>query len=382
MNAPALLMLLAVGLSPAGPRSLALKSEIYAPEARPVAEDVEAFVLARMEESWGLAPVVGNAQFTVTLAWAAREQVRIQIKDAERVWVDRPLPVDDPSATRAMVWLLVRSTVERVLLRGAPEDETPPIAQLAHDEAAPGSGVAVEAVAGDDEDWLAPPEPVLSDEAPTATTTVAEAAPPPPTPPAAPDAPAAPTAVPAGPHGLARMWTAPFSLREDERLSAALVMRGYADPVTGFGWGPAASARLQLSNRFLFGGEVGFRAEHPSDALEVAHIPLTLLGGYAFEGIPLEIGATASLDLRAVAARVSETGTQAERSGFAAGLTTGAYARAFYPVYARGNSELRLVADAGLRFALVRSAYVVGDQRVEESVVNFSTGLGLEWRWR
>jgi hypothetical protein len=379
MSAPALLVLLAVGLSPAGPRSLALRSEVFAPEARPAAEDVEAFVTERMMGSWGLAPVVGPAQFTVTLAWAAREQVRIQIKDDERVWVDRPLPVDDPSATRAMVWLLVRSTVERVLLRAAPEDPTPPIAQavvhVAPAAPVPGSGVAVEALpAGEGDDFLDPPA--------TATATLAEAPTPPDEAPPAPATPAvAPAAAVAPTPGLSRLWRAPFALAPGERLSAALVMRAYADPNTGFGWGPAASARLQLANRFLFGGELGYRSER-ADSLDIDHVPLTLLAGYVFESIPVEVGAATSLDLRVVTAQVAAAGQPNERSGLAAGLTAGAYARAFYPVYTKDASELRLVADAGLRFALLRSAYVVNEQRQEDAVVSFSTGLGLEWRWR
>lgn len=378
------IMILAAGMSSQGPKSIALTAEVQTWRAQAVADDVSGFLTDRMQEAWSLAPAEGETDFTVNLRWPGPEQVRITIRQGDHQWVDRPLPVDDPSSARAMVWLLVRSTVERALIHSAPasRDVTPPIAArpaaLAMAVAeAPGSDVEV-ALVNSDEDaaWLAEG----ASPAPTATVAEAKAA--------VPEVQSAPSssqtrATPAQ-HGLRRLWSAPFAMGPGDAVEAALVMRAYADPSSGISWGPTMQARLLLNEHLVLGGELGYRDESKGPDVNVSHVPITVLGGFRFsEGLPLEIGATATVDARVVSANTTAGQSGAGQThGGAVGVLLGAYVRGHYSLWDKDASELRLVGELGARFGVVRSAYVVGDQRQEDAVVAFSTGLGLEWRWR
>lgn len=377
------IMIFAAGMSAQGPNSVVLTTEVHTWRAQAVANDVSGFLADRMHETWGLTPAQEPGQFSVRLRWPAPEQVRITISQGSRQWVDRPLPVDDPSSARAMVWLLVRSTVERALIHSGhvAQDETPPIAAapVVTPVAAPptpGPDVKVDLVTADEDSaWLAD----AASPTKTATRAATVEAPLAPTPPA----PSSRASTTAHGHGLRRLWLAPFALGPGDAVEAAVVMRGYADPNSGFGWGPAVQARLQLSDHFILGGELGVRAEDKSSNLTVTHIPITLLAGYRFgEGLPLELGVSGTIDPRVVSSRRTTNGQEVDSVGGAVGVLLGTYARAYYSLWTKDSSELRLVGEVGARFGVVRSAYFVDGQTEQDAVVAFSSGLGLEWRWR
>lgn len=393
---PVLLTLL--GTPPEVPQSVRVETSVETWRAQAVADDVSRFLAARIQEAWSPDTDAEEPQFDVRLRWPGPEQVNIRVAQGARTWVDRPLPVDDPAAARAMVWLLVRSTIERALVHAAlpppspapvaPIQQTPPIPRPVSDPGPAEQGGVEVALADEDKDaaWLAAPEAPAKVE----TASVAEA-PPPPTPPRTPDRPAPPAATSSAgasaaggrQHGLRRLWSAPFSLGPRDAVEAALVMRGFADPGSGFGWGPAAQARLLLEDHLVLGGELGYRAERKGSDVEVDHVPVTLLAGYRFdESIPLEIGATATLDARFVTVTQTDGANQVDTTGVALGILLGTYARSFYPLWQKADSELRLFGEVGAGFGLLRSAYVVDGQREEDAVVTFSTGVGLEWRWR
>lgn len=391
------MLLIGLSMSPTAPESVAIDTDVQTWRAQAVADDVSGFLVTRVQEAWGLVPTAPDPQFSVRLTWPGPDRVQITVRQGDRQWVDRPLPVDDPSSARAMVWLLVRSTIERALVHAAapptaeaaPVDETPAIPRTPappappRPPAPPAPAAAPEdpsevevALVDEDKDaaWLA---------GSTESATVAAAPPPAPSPEA--DAPATPSAsrTSSAPGGIRRLWTAPFALADGDAVEAAVIMRGFADPSSGFGWGPAAQARLVLSERWVLGGELGYRSEHKGDAFEVDHVPLTLLAGYRFgESLPLELGLSATLDTRFVTARANDGQSVTDTTGVTAGLLFGGYARGFYSLWARGGDEVRVFGELATRFGAVRSAYVIEGEREQDAVVTFSTGVGLEWRWR
>lgn len=344
---------LTLGLLAAAPAmgGVVLESQVEDPAAAASAETVAQYLEAQIQGTWPESP----GDFQVRLTWPDAATVRIRVAQADRTWVDRPIAVEDPDAARALVWLLVRSTIERVGLRApAPVDETPPI---------PVAGAATE----------------------VETASVAEAPPPPPPAPAeaSPEAePPTPATPPRSPRrGLRRLTEAPFQLRADDQLLGAIAFRGFADPTSGFGWGPVFSTRLVLGGTWVVGAEFGFRSEQRTDNLTVNHIPFSALVGYRLATEwPVELGASLTFDPREV--RNQNAAGTVDVTSLSLGIQTGLYARTHYTLWRNTKAELRLVGTVGTRFGLLRSGYTLDGNREEDAVVAFDTSVGVEWRWR
>lgn len=360
------ILLLTASLNPQAPTSVAMTSKVQTWRAQAVANDVSAYLAERVHEAWALDAMQEPAQFEVMLRWPGPHEVQITIRQAERVWVDRPLKVDDPSSARAMVWLLVRSTVERALMHGAVSTEptTPPIAP--EPEPAPTASATVA--------MNAPTGPT-----PTMTTTVATGLPD-----AAAASPGAATTSSVGGRqmSLSRLWDRPFTLMPGDAVEGSVMMRTYADPSSGFSAGLSVQARLQLDYNFIIGGEVGFYSENKATNLDLHHVPIGVFAGYSFgEELPLELGVSATLDGRVVSVQGTQMANPTNSLGVAVGLLAGAYARTHYSLWNKDSLELRVVGEFAMNVALLRSAYVVAAERFEDGPLVVTSAVGLQWRW-
>ncbi len=380
------ILLLTAGLNPQGPSSVALTSQVQTWRAQAVANDVSAYLAERVYEAWALDSVQEPAQFDVTLRWPDPGQVQITIRQAERIWVDRPLKVEDPSSARAMVWLLVRSTVERALMHAAASPETPPIAETPPIGDVPVADVPVATEPAEPPPVVPPPameiQPTVSATiavAPiVATASVAATSPSEPTP-----TPVAKTSsVGSRQLTLSRLWERPYEMKPGEAIEGSMVMRSYVDVNSGVSAGLAVQARLQIDHNFVLGGEVGFYDEDKATNLSIKHLPISVNAGYVFsQDLPLEIGVSATFDARLVSVQGTQPMNPTNSLGVAAGLLTGAYVRTYYTFWQKDAAELRVTGEFTLNMALARSAYIVASQRIEDGPVLLSTGVGLQWRW-
>lgn len=364
-------------------------TEVEDEAARAVASSVEVYVTDRIRDAWGIEPsssVTENPdgrQFEVILSWERPDEVTIRISEGSEILVARPVAVEEPDAARALVWLLVRSTVERVVLRAdqdavigpAAVDPTDAPTDSATD---PGSReVADVEVLGDDDvdPLLPPPEPELQTPAPDAEAANAALS--------VPDAAAAEPAA-EEPPVQARTDPKPKVRPDADVISVGLVARGYADTGSGLATGPALQLRLRLREWLHVGLELGVRTEDrevlrdPAPAtpetLEIRHVPLTLTAGLQpLKSLPLEFGAGLTVDMRRV--------TTSETSGTTAGVMLGVYSRAFWDFWTGDRNSVALFGDLTLSVPAVRQAYLVGDTREEDGLVVLGLGAGLEWRW-
>ncbi len=393
VNAAIVLALMATAASP---DAILLETRVDEKAALPVADDVDTFIGERMKEAWGITVLRqdrgGDAGrvFVVDLHWFAPDEVNIRIAEPGEVHVDRSVPIDDRSAARALVWLLVRSTIERVVLRGEDtghqhshaETQPAPIAPAAEAPAAETPPVATPPVAAAPE----VPEPQIG----TETTTVAEAAP---------ETPVAEDmmsdVVPSATmrqsitgersvsdmardnyNQLSATASAPVNLGGFSGLSVGLVARGYGDTSgTGLQASPNLQVRLRNGN-WNFGGEVGYRRENPTGGT-FDHVPVSVLGGYTL-GLGLELGVMATADFKRI--NLSDGMGQTAR-GQSIGLLAGGYLRGAWAVYDSDVYELAVVADLSFSPYLLRQRYVVGQLRVDEGPFLVGAGVGMEIRW-
>ena len=382
---PALLL---AALSDTGPDAVVLTSSTSVPAAASVAAEVDAFLRERIPSAWGLEALpeipaeAGGRVFRIHLTWPEPEKVNLRIQDGGEVLVDRSTHVSGSAAAKAMVWLLVRSTIERVLLqvpqpKPPPPDPVPEIAEAPAEvtlgEAPdPPSGVAVEAMPEAKDDWWDPPAPEPEAEVAIEDPSPAESEPKSTPAPVA----ASPTETSSAPKRsmLARLFTEKMPWQKPTGISGGFLMRAYAGP-NGATWGPAVQVRMDVTEWFAFGGELAFREETLDGVLDIRHMPFTLFAGLRpLERMPIELGVQATADIKAISSTRS--------SGVGFGFLTGGYARADFQIYDAGTQSIALLADVGVSLALLRQSYLVNGTRTSDSAIVFQTGLGVEWRWR
>ena len=370
-----------------------LVTEVEDEAARAVATSVEAYVIDRVRDAWGIESNSGvgaesrGRQFDISLIWERPEEVTIRISEGMDILVARPVEVGDPDAARALVWLLVRSTIERVVLRddeGAQVGSIPAVApSLPGVSSETGDVADVELVSDADiEPLIEEPEPEPPEPEVPATDAVALSVP---QAELEDNAESEESSEATEPEVRAQSEAKPKRRLDADVISAGVAARAYADSASGLASGPALQLRLRLQHWLYVGLELGFRTETREvfrtgnagqglDTFEIQHVPLTLSGGVQpLRNLPVEFGAALTIDMRRL--------TTVENTGTTVGIMLGGYSRIFWDFWTSDRNSIALFGDLMLSVPAVRQAYVVGDSREEDGLLVFGAGAGLEWRW-
>lgn len=293
----------------------------------------------RIEETWGFeveaTPPIdpSRSTFYVHLDWPEQDEVVVGIADAEDTLVERPLEAGDLATAKVMVWLLVRSTIERALIRPTPQipvvEATPPITEE----------TPIEEIAS-------PPPKEATEETGGQTTEMAAVA-----------------------------EVAPTRIERPNRYALSLMAKSDFDSGAGVSAVPAVQGRLFLHKWFIVGAELTFRHEEKAGgSLDVYHLPITAyVGARPWDSLPMELGLATTFDPKVV--------SLPDDSGVDAAFYLGPYVRGRLPLFSFGSSQFALVGDATLAFALRRNAYFVNGQSLGDGVVSFRVAGGLEWAW-
>ena len=350
------------------PDAISLTTQVEDQREKAAAMKVEAFVAERIHETWGIRPntepidQTSDRQFEVSFHWMW-PRVTIQINQGQELLVNRPITVENPDTARAMVWLLVRSTIDRVAQMGIDLLDAP--APLEAD-GTPSSRASVEfgfLGEGDRDDASVEqvePEPRAFETSSLAlptrqfTPSTNEAV--------GSDQPTAET----NPPHLRQASTA-------NSISAGFVFRGVVETDSGLAFGPNLQVRLALLQSFRLGLEIGSR-DASIDDFELQHIPISISGGIQpYLALPFEVGTFLTVDARRVTGNVS--------SGWTFGALMGGYARTFWSVWsAEGNSAV-LMADVLLSTPLIRRIYHEAEFEAKDGLAVLAFGVGLEWQW-
>lgn len=361
---------LAAGQVPEGPvtpGALVVTASAAQP-GRALTEALRGDLITRAMDSWEVptylepTPATPPNTFEVALRWS-ESGVWVRIQESEEVLVERKLSIEDPQTTKLMLWLLVRSTIERALIQptvpGEPVDETPPIPEVPETEP-----VDTSTRSKDKE---------ISE---TTTATVAEEAEP------VGRTPPAPVRIERVSRGarfvntLGGIFTNPLSLNEGQSFSMSLMVNGIVDTGASLGGGASFQALARLSPMFAVGAEIGYRHEGRNEELSMHHIPLTLLGtGKFFDSLDLDLGVAAMLDIKLVASEADVD--------VLAGVYVGPYGRYRMPVLQeRDGRALALTADVGLLFAINRGQYrLSGGETTTDGLMQIRLAVGVEWTW-
>lgn len=293
----------------------------------------------RIQETWGFSPEStppidpSRRTFYVHLDWPEQDRVVVGVADPDNTLVERTVQAADLGTAKVMVWLLVRSTVERALIRPSHEvpvaevaDVTPPITEETPIEE------------------IASPPPVKAASATTDEVAVVGE-------------------------------VAPTRIEKPNRYALSLMALSYFDSGSGVAAVPAVQARFFLHKWLVVGADLTFRHEERAEgALDVYHLPITgYVGARPWDSLPMELGLAATFDPKVV--------SLPQDSGLDAGFYLGPYVRGRLPLFSFGRSQIALVGDATLAFALRRNAYFVNGQSLEDGVVSFRVAGGLEWAW-
>ncbi len=339
--------------------------------------DVEVFLAERIRESWGVEvsntpPITeGGRHFFVTLMWRTPELVLLRVAERDATHVEREVVVADPTSGRAILWLAIRSSIERALAAMPPA----PTVEEMLDDMAEGTKAREEIAAANAEADAAPEPPA------------------PPEPPATPSSPAGPPPTPTTVtptatgdvmdprlyENFATMW-ANRSPPSPGAITAAVLARGTVDG--GLGFGPAAQLQYTFNRWLTVGGELAYYSidrafrTSPTATLDVhiAHVPLTAMASMQpLLEVPLELGARATLDLQLVTADSTSAGVR---------VLTGPFARSSLPFYVGDSDGASFIAEIKADFAVVRGAYNFGNQRFVDPFVSVGAAVGVEYRWR
>jgi hypothetical protein len=290
---------------------------------------------ARIRETWGVSPestppIDPSARtYFVHLDWPSPNEVVVGIADAADTLSERTIAAHDLETAKVVVWLNVRSTIERSLV--VPSHETPEI-----------GAPAVEPVA-----------------APAAIE--------------APDAPPVPAAEPAA---VVVGEGSPIQIRKPERFSIGVLALGNVDSGSGFSAVPTLQGRMMLHKWLIVGVELTFRHEELTEtAGDVYHIPITgFVGARPWDSLPMELGLATTFDPKIV--KLPGDG------GVSAGFYVGPYVRGRFPFLSFGDSDFAIIGDLGVEFALARNRYAVAGEEITDGVVALRLAAGLEWSWR
>jgi hypothetical protein len=284
------------------------------------------FVAERSRETWG-AVVVGvdeptvTPRFAITLAWDTADLVELRIEEQGRELLRRRVTVAEPAALKLVVWLIVKSAVERAMVDAA--------------------------TAAD----LGPPPPVE-------TSAPAGATVPPPVPAASPAA-AAPAA----------------QTDERPRFDTGLLVSGVWGGRKQFALGPSVAVSMRPWSALVVGFELGYwltpALPGPGGdlALLVHHLPLALSAGWALDPEALwEVVGFAQCDLEVVRTQ--------RREGTGTGVEAGAFVRTRLRLAdVRAHLVVRLGAAARLR----RQRYLLDDGVVREGPYLVLLSAGVTW---
>lgn len=305
--------------------------------------EVEGYLSDRIHEAWGVEvsntpPIIeGGRHFSVTLEWRSPNEVVVRVAEGAVVHVDRPVEIADPSSGQAILWLAIRSSIERALAAMPP---APPVAELLERSR--------------EDEPPAPPKPP----APPAPTRVTPAD----------------DGDPIDPRLYARfasLWSRKTAPRAGAWSTTVLARGGYDG---GAAFGPAAQIRYALGRWLTVGGEIGYYDVEVDPALKIAHVPLTAFAGTQPDlEIPLELGVRATLDTQIVRGDQTAAGVR---------LLAGPSARSALPFYVSGGAQASFIAELQLDFAVVRGAYQMNGARYVDPAVAMRAGIGVEYRWR
>lgn len=332
--------------------------------------DVEVFLADRIQEAWGVEvsntpPITeGGRHFFVTLLWRSPERVLVRLAERDAVHVEREVEIADPASGRALLWLAIRSSIERALASMPPPPTHEQIlADMARDDA-----VRAELAA----EQVADPEPVAPPAAP--------APPPMPEPPSTPAVPAPTRVVPVTGGDVmdpklyetfSTMWAnrAPPS---PGAISAAVLARGTIDG--GLGFGPAAQLEYTFNRWLTVGGEIAYYSVEPELDISIAHVPLTAMASMQpVLDLPLEVGLRTTLDIQVVRSDEIAAGVR---------LLTGPFARSSLPFYVGETDGASFIAELKADFAVVRGAYNLNNRRFVDPFASIGAAVGVEYRWR
>ncbi len=361
--------LAAAGQTPAaGADAVILQSVVSSADVTQVdVDEVEAFLETRIRDTWGVEvsrtpPIEEQGRhFFVTLDWRGKTSANVHLSERDVVHVDRRVAIADPKSGRAILWLAIRSSIERALTAMPPAPTVGEMIENMADEAET-SSVAEE------------PEPVaeaeLEPEPEPEPEPVAEAAP----------APTPTTVEPAKERDPVdpRLWASFDTIWMNRPTptagawSGSILLRGAVDG--GIGVGPSLQSHYVVGRWLTVGGELGWYSTSLSRDVEIDHIPLTLMAGtQPTLDIPLELGVRTTLDIQIV--------SMPNETGGGARWLLGPYARSSLPFYVGERDNASFVAEFRLDFALARGAYTVNNNRIVDPFVGLGAAVGVEYRW-
>ena len=347
--APNAALTIAIALTAQGPTtdSVVLRSVVTATSGVSFeeAEAVERFLADRIGETWGVPvgstpPIASDGRrFDITLRWQSRERVEVEVAEPDLVHMNRPITIADPESGRAIVWLSIRSSVERALAMMPP---APTFAEIVAE----------------------PEEPA-----------------PEPTPPAAPIEPAVNATVVepiAGEEEQVYDHFASLLARrqrpEEGTWSGSVLVRGGVDG--GLSMGPSAQVHYVTGRWLTVGAELGFHSVSPAVGLSALRIPLSVMGSTQPDlSFPLELGVRTTFDFQI-------TETVGQGSAVRPRLLVGPFARSSVPFYVGTTDQASFVAEMRFDFSAVRGSYRWAGGGYTDPLFGATLAVGVEYRWR
>lgn len=368
--------LAAAGQAPAEADAVILQSVVSSADVSQVdVDEVEAFLETRIRDTWGVEvsrtpPIEERGRhFFVTLDWRGKTAAHVHLSERDVVHVDRKVAIADPKSGRAILWLAIRSSIERALTAMPPAPTVGEMIEKMADEAETSSVAEAPEPAPEPEPVAeTAPEPAPESE----PEPVAEAAPAP--------APTPTTVEPARKRDPVdpRLWASFDSIWMNRPTptagawSGSVLLRGAVDG--GIGVGPSLQTHYIVGRWLTVGGEIGWYGTSPARDVGIDHIPLTLMAGtQPTLDIPLELGVRTTLDIQIV--------SMPNRTEGGARWLLGPYARSSLPFYVGERDNASFVAEFRLDFALARGAYTVNNNRIVDPFVGLGAAVGVEYRW-